>query len=178
LNYDANTKRGFYGARIKADAEYVYFKKKKKKVLLSAFFGITEEINPISIFSDYQRYRMPLGIGGTNGNNDFAFTSLFLARYNQEGGILSNQIRSDQGGVLLPSGVYVQSNLSNFVSLKGEVELPIGLPLSKKMLFTQRVWEFLSYVITSRFTYLCSTQNLILALTTVESNLRIPLCLS
>ncbi|MFM1999227.1 MAG: hypothetical protein RL204_1174, partial [Bacteroidota bacterium] len=130
LNYDANTKRGFYGARIKADAEYVYFKKKKKKVLLSAFFGITEEINPISIFSDYQRYRMPLGIGGTNGNNDFAFTSLFLARYNQEGGILSNQIRSDQGGVLLPSGVYVQSNLSNFVSLKGEVELPIGLPLS------------------------------------------------
>ena len=73
---------------------------------------------------------MPLGIGGTNGNNDFAFTSLFLTRYNQEGGILSNQIRSDQGGVLLPSGVYVQSNLSNFVSLKGEVELPIGLPLS------------------------------------------------
>ena len=129
--YSESARRGYYSARFKVDSEYTYFKRKKKKVYVDAFYAFTGEFSPIKQYSGENQGRLQIGLGGTTGMNDYLFSGLFLGRYSESNEILSNQITSDQGGVLIPSAGWNQINrLANFLSLSAEVDIPIKLPLS------------------------------------------------
>ena len=129
--YSESQQRGFYSARFKVDSEYTYFKRKNKKVYVDAFYAFTGELSPISKFSGDNQGRLQIGMGGTTGNNDYLFSGLFLGRFAPSNNLLSNQIRSDQGGVLIPTAGWNQLNgMANFVSLSAEVDMPVSLPVS------------------------------------------------
>lgn len=129
--YSESQRRGFYSARFKVDSEYTYFKRKKKKVYVDAFYAFTGELSPIKEFNGENQGRLQIGLGGTTGMNDYLFSGLFLGRYSESNEILSNQITSDQGGVLIPSAGWNQINrLANFLSLSAEIDIPVKLPLS------------------------------------------------
>ena len=129
--YSESQRRAFYSTRFKIDSEYIYFKRKNRKIYVDAFYAFTGELSPIKKFSGDNQGRLLIGLGGTTGVNDYMFSSLFLNRYALNTGLLSNQIKSDQGGVLLPSAGWDQMTLlSNFVSLSAEVDIPVKLPLS------------------------------------------------
>lgn len=132
--YNESSRRAYYSARFKIDSEYTYFKRKNKKVFVDAFYAFTGELSPIEKYSGDSQGRLQIGLGGTTGGNDYLFSGLFLSRYTYTNDILSNQIKSDQGGVLIPSAGWNQSNqLSSFLSLSAEIDIPVKLPLSLYM---------------------------------------------
>ncbi len=108
-------------ARLSADLEYTYWKKKKRKLFLRTFVAGTG-------FGEDQQ-ALPIGVSGTTGNADYFYNELFFAR-SAGTGLLSNQLVSDQGGLLIPELRDVFANSSVMSTVQIEADLPIKLPIS------------------------------------------------
>lgn len=117
---EENTAAGM--ARLRVDADFVYLKKKDKKIYLRAFSANSD------LFEAFNA-TLPIGIGGTRGVQDYFYQNLFMGR-SEFDGLLANQIIDNQGGLFSPYGISNFTNSTDFNSIQLEIDAPIGLPLS------------------------------------------------
>lgn len=104
--------------RAQTSVSYTYWKKKKRKVIAKAFGGLTSGDLPY-----------PLQWSGTGGGGD-VFNQFLLFGRTERTGILSNQIVSNQGGVLMPISPYSFGSPQKMGTFYVEADVPIKLPLS------------------------------------------------
>ncbi|MEZ4800325.1 MAG: M1 family metallopeptidase [Flavobacteriales bacterium] len=104
--------------RAQTSATFTYWKRKKRKVIAKAFGGLTAGDIPY-----------PLQWSGTAGSGDVFNQYLFFGRSEFEG-LLSNQIISNQGGVLMPISQYSFGAPQKMGTIYLEADIPVKLPLS------------------------------------------------
>ncbi|MFY7708070.1 MAG: M1 family metallopeptidase [Flavobacteriales bacterium] len=117
---EENTTAGL--ARLRVDADFVYHKRKDKKIYVRAFSANTDLIDSFN-------RGLPIGIGGTRGEQDYFYQNLFMGR-SERTGLLGNQIIDNQGGLFTPFGISNFGNSTDFHSIQLEIDAPIGLPIS------------------------------------------------
>jgi hypothetical protein len=117
---EENTTAGL--ARLRVDADFVYYKRKDKKIYVRAFSANTDLIDSFN-------RGLPIGIGGTRGEQDYFYQNLFMGR-SERTGLLGNQIIDNQGGLFTPFGISNFGNSTDFHSIQLEIDAPIGLPIS------------------------------------------------
>lgn len=108
-------------ARMKVEADYTYWKKKKKKMYLR-LFGASNEVGG-------QGVDVALGASGTDASADYFYRHLFLGR-GTDSGLLSRQIVDNQGGFYHPTAAAFNSSFASIATAQFEIDLPISLPIS------------------------------------------------
>lgn len=108
-------------ARLSADVEYTYWKKKKRKMFFRSFVAGTGFGSEGGI--------LPIGVSGTTGNADYFYNELFLGR-SASSGLLSNQIITDQGGLLIPELRDLFASSTMVSTFQFEADIPVKLPVS------------------------------------------------
>lgn len=108
-------------SRIRVDADYTYWKRRKKKMYLK-LFGATSEWGG-------NRFNAPLGASGTDGSADYFYRNLYLGRATDTG-ILGRQIVDNQGGFYHPNPSNFNGQFTSITTAQFEMDLPISLPIS------------------------------------------------
>jgi hypothetical protein len=109
-------------ARLRVDADFVYHKKKDKRIYVRAFSANSDLLDSFNS-------ALPIGIGGTRGAQDYFYQNLFMGR-SERSGLLGNQIIDNQGALFTPFGISNFANSTAFNSIQLEIDAPIGLPIS------------------------------------------------